>query len=278
MLGAQRLIYLLSFRFLIADVEAFFPRFVGSGFARTKGAPRRSSVPLFDSSRGGAETLRNNIPQPTPPPRRNEFSRTVQPERILKARRDYNLEVEASAAERGALATRFDLTDVHALQASLVLRPEGLRASGVEVEGTISASVTQTCVRTNERFQVNVEFPLECIVRPVRPLSHKNAADQQSTGMRESRSSQASTRNKKKKSSHRPQDRSIEAMDLLQLQQLLVDDEMTSNDAVLMEDEAIYSTEGLLDVGELVSQLFWLQLDPYPKKPGSKPIQTSITG
>ena len=53
---------------------------------------------------------------------------------------------------------------------------------------------------------------------------------------------------------------------------------MTSNDAVLMEDEAIYSTESLLDVGELVSQLFWLQLDPYPKKPGSKPIQTSITG
>jgi hypothetical protein len=49
-------------------------------------------------------------------------------------------------------------------------------------------------------------------------------------------------------------------------------------DASLMEDEAIYCVNGALDVGELVAQLFWLQLDPYPKKPGTTPVQRSITG
>jgi hypothetical protein len=50
-------------------------------------------------------------------------------------------------------------------------------------------------------------------------------------------------------------------------------------DGSIVEDEAIYSAmTGQLDVGELVAQTFWLQLDPYPKKPGTRPIQISISG
>ena len=50
------------------------------------------------------------------------------------------------------------------------------------------------------------------------------------------------------------------------------------NEDVLMEDQAIYSTTGILDLGELVAQTFWLSVDKYPKKPGTDPIQFSITG
>ena len=49
--------------------------------------------------------------------------------------------------------------------------------------------------------------------------------------------------------------------------------------ANLVEDESIYSIDsGVLDVGELIAQSFWLQLDPFPKKPGTGPIEYEITG
>ena len=71
----------------------------------------------------------------------------------------------------------------------------------------------------------------------------------------------------------------LENLDVFQLQQLLQDDDDDDELAdVLMEDQAIYPTGGQMDLGELVAQLFWLQLDPYPKKPGSEPIQRSISG
>ena len=44
-------------------------------------------------------------------------------------------------------------------------------AMGVEVDGTVTASVTQTCVRTGETFDVDVEFPLFAIARPVTSVS-----------------------------------------------------------------------------------------------------------
>ena len=45
-----------------------------------------------------------------------------------------------------------------------------LAVSGVQVEGTVTARVTQTCVRTGEKFDVDVEFPLFAIVRPLPTL------------------------------------------------------------------------------------------------------------
>ena len=63
------------------------------------------------------------------------------------------------------------------------------------------------------------------------------------------------------------------------LQQLLQDDDDDDELAdVLMEDQAIYPVGGQMDLGELVAQLFWLQLDPYPKKPGTQPVRRSISG
>ena len=72
----------------------------------------------------------------------------------------------------------------------------------------------------------------------------------------------------------------LDTLDVFQLQQLLQDDDDYDEELadVLMEDQAIYPVGGPMDVGELVSQLFWLQLDPYPKKPDSQPLQRSISG
>jgi hypothetical protein len=216
----------------------------------------------------------------------NEFSRKVQPERILKSRRDFVMDLEASESERAALAARFDLAEIGALHASVSLVPESTaRGTGIQAHGSVTATVTQRCVRTGEAFQVDLEFPVEALVRPVRPLlSSLSFAEEMEDGkgMRESRSSQKSMRNNMSKKSDRST--GFNGMDLAELQGLLEGAEndgsgsIDSSSTTLMEDEAIYSTESLLDVGELISQLFWLQLDPYPKKGGSGPVQYSITG
>jgi len=55
------------------------------------------------------------------------------------------------------------------------------------------------------------------------------------------------------------------------------DDEDGAADVV--EDEGIYSlSSDQLDVGELIAQTFWLELDWYPKKPGTDPMEFEISG
>lgn len=207
----------------------------------------------------------------------NEFSRLIDPERVLRIKRDYVTDIEATPEECQALAERFELPNIGALKASLSLRKEMSGSDGIEAEGTITGTVTRTCVRTNEAFVLNdLEIPLYSIVRPVTPIAAL-AAQQQALEDQLGGLGQDEQKSKTRKSSYRPQDRNMDEMDILQLQRLLQSD-INVEDDVLMEDEAIYSTDGTLDVGELVAQLFWLSLDPYPKKPGSDPVQISISG
>ena len=144
----------------------------------------------------------------------------------------------------------------------------------VEVEGTCLATVTQRCVRTNEDFIVDLEFPLYSIVRPTASLLQEPmiSMDNQDD-IPNRRKDQWKDINAKSKNVSRKQD--IDEIDVLALQRMLQAD---VNEEALMEDESIYDTKGTLDVGELVAQLFWLKLDPYLKKPGTDPIQRSITG
>lgn len=218
----------------------------------------------------------------------NEFSRLLDPERVLKIgtaaarnrnRREYHMAIEASTEECLKLAKRFDLPSLGPLQADAVLRP-ATATSGVEVEGAIRATLTQRCVRTNEDFSVNVEFPLYAIVRPVVPLNvgmppaaaADDEGDEDLYASLDDGDKTMQRRNNKKPAN-------LETLDVFQLQQLLQDDDDDDELAdVLMEDQAIYPVGGQMDLGELVAQLFWLQLDPYPKKPGSEPIQRSISG
>jgi len=242
----------------------------------------------------------------------NEFSRKIAPDRVVSVKRDYRMDITATPEERQALAQRFDV-ELHALQASLQLRSlrdgssgssgssrggsvnsrsassgsSSSSSSSIHVEGSVRASVTQTCVRTNEHFRMDVELPLDCIVRPVVPLNAAAAtaaseeavaslADWTSSSP-SNRASNGTTKKKQQSKNRDARPAGLFDMDLLELQRLLQDDQMDEEENVV-EDEAIYAIGGSLDVGELVSQLFWLSLDPYPKKPGSTPVQKSITG
>ncbi|KAL7572058.1 hypothetical protein ACA910_001708 [Epithemia clementina (nom. ined.)] len=227
----------------------------------------------------------------------NEFSRTVSPDRIRAnfgaaargRRRDYQMSISASVEECQALATRFDLKHIESLNAALVLRSESLShvggglgnsKGGIEVEGNVIASVTQTCVRTNEDFEVPLSFPLYAIVRPVVPLVSSRSTNEDENNNRDSnRSSSKQQQRRANKSVSFRTSSILDDVDLLELQRMLQEDiTLDDDDASLMEDETIYSQGGLIDVGELVSQLFWLNLDPYPKKPGTGPVKKTIIG
>ena len=244
---------------------------------------------------------------PTELPASNEFSRTVPTDRILKTRKSttgsisnsfYPVSIEANEIECVALARRFDLSSISNLSASLQLRPSSLNTGGIssnsiEVEGMCQSIVTQRCVRTNEDFEVALEFPIYCIVRPVQSSTASSIPDlsaatgsyqdnnsnsiDKHNGPQQRKSNGANNNNNNKKSYRLP-DRNIDEMDVMELQRLLQAD-ITADDDTLMEDEAIYTLQdGQMDLGELVAQLFWFKLDPYPKKPGTDPIQRSITG
>jgi uncharacterized metal-binding protein YceD (DUF177 family) len=136
----------------------------------------------------------------------------------------------------------------------------------VEVQGTIVAHLTQTCVRTNEDFEVDVEFPVESVVKP---MSNTFVFEEQG----EDKPAKATKKPTKLRS-----DRLYNMNDIMELQEVLgrIDEE---EDSTVVEDEAVYSlATGSLDVGELVAQTFWLNLDPYPKKPGTGPMEISISG
>lgn len=149
--------------------------------------------------------------------------------------------------------------------------------TGVAVEGNVMARVTQTCVRTSEKFDVDVEFPLFAIVRPIASIFSDDEEDNLSEleGFFEEERRSRSKKGKRKDKAVTTPERNVNEMDVAELQRLLQDFDVEDD---VIEDEAIYSIDGTIDLGELVSQLFWLKLDPYPKKPGTYPIKTSITG
>jgi hypothetical protein len=238
---------------------------------------------------------KNKAPLEVPP---NEFSRTVPADRLSKlssssamsSQQGYTLTIEASEAERRALALRFGLSDIGRLEASVVvqsmLSSGGSSDGGISVSGLGLATVTQRCVRTNDDFVVDVEFALDSLVRPVVPVGQDLLLEDNDGPPATSNDAQSRGRR-----TGSPNGRSKQkSADLGEIQRLL-EQRMQENSfgnvlynddeddaASLMEDEAIYCVNGALDVGELVAQLFWLQLDPYPKKPGTTPVQRSITG
>jgi hypothetical protein len=232
----------------------------------------------------------------------NEFSRSYRVESVLSGghrQRDYHVKVEASEDELTQLAQRFDLNQIYSLEAELDMRRERMTTSstspGVEVEGTVLARVDQVCVRTGEIFDVDVQFPLFAIVRPIAVVGSAGTSAANMDGAtpaaaveeeeeevpqevldyeeRLNKNSNNNKRDKKKKRDTRVTN--LKDMDVMELQKLLQDFDVEDD---VMEDEGIYGGDGMLDVGELVAQLFWLKLDPYPKKPGSSPVQSSITG
>jgi hypothetical protein len=217
----------------------------------------------------------------------NEFSRTLRTEIILgPRRREYEYQISANEEELEALAKRFKLTKISKLEADLLLRRDRNNSSPgtecIQVEGSISAAVTQTCVRTNEDFDVDLEFSFLNIVRSTGNgmadadlnLGGMNLAQiQGSLGGSGQRSN-----NKKRKKKHpnlKNDGISLDDRTMGEIGSLMQEFEVQDD---VIEDVLIFGNDGILDVGELVAQSFRLKLDPYPKKPGSEPVKYSISG
>jgi uncharacterized metal-binding protein YceD (DUF177 family) len=83
-----------------------------------------------------------------------EFSRPI---RLAPEPRDVVL--EASVAERAALAARFGILGIHALAARLALRPEP--GGTIRARGTLSAEVEQACVVTLDPVRQRVEATID---------------------------------------------------------------------------------------------------------------------
>lgn len=300
---------------LVAGACAFGPLSPNIGHQKNKNDQTlvRHCGPLYSSSdedllRGsGSSPPSNGSGRTNSAFSRNEFSRILHVDRIFRNRRrsdgggnqkgDHTVSVLADADECGALAKRFDLKGLTKLRADLSFRPaaEALTsgASGslpVEAEGTIEAHLTQTCVRTNEEFEVDVEFPLYAVVKPVASNNDEDLRMLFLQQQQQEEEEAASGKKKKKNKKRQPKDdvfhenkREYQLSDVFDLQAAIQEADFFGDDeagaADLVEDEAIYSLSSeQLDVGELIAQTFWLQLDPYPKKPGSDPVSWEISG
>jgi hypothetical protein len=227
---------------------------------------------------------------------RNEFSRTIRVSKWFAAMggssstrgggsKSVNLSISATESERYALATRFRLSNITALSAELVVQPalgmEGRRSEDncIEARGTVSAQVKQTCVRTNEDFDVDLEFTFDTTLKAMAATSASgamsagemealNAAAQLDSGT--SRKKKGNNKKHSVKTFKGGQSTDLDTTGLESLQNILMEYEVTND---IIEDESCFCTDGIVDVGEIVSQMFRSKLDPYPKKPGSVPVK-----
>ena len=84
-----------------------------------------------------------------------EFHRPVRIDTI--GERDRSVEIEATVAERAALARRFELVAIDRLVATFQLRREGAR---ILATGTVTAAVIQACSVTDDPIAVAIEEPV----------------------------------------------------------------------------------------------------------------------
>ena len=68
-----------------------------------------------------------------------------------------SIAIEADEAERAALARRFGLVSIASLSAKVELTPDG---EAVRANGTLKASIVQSCAISGEDLPVKIEEPL----------------------------------------------------------------------------------------------------------------------
>ena len=91
-----------------------------------------------------------------------EFSRTIQVSRLSPKGVDQDF--HAKPAERVALAKRFDLIELSALEAQLILKPD--EKESIVITGTVSADIVQRCVVTLEPISTHIDTEIDTIFFP----------------------------------------------------------------------------------------------------------------
>jgi uncharacterized metal-binding protein YceD (DUF177 family) len=84
-----------------------------------------------------------------------EFSRPERIDAIGDGER--RITIAADSAERTAVAARFGLLAIDRLEATLAVRRQN---GGIEVRGTVSATVTQACSITGDPLPVSIDEPV----------------------------------------------------------------------------------------------------------------------
>lgn len=214
-----------------------------------------------------------------------------------------NVDLIASELERHALAKRFRLSSISSLTADLTVVP-ALHGNAIDIgdciieaSGTVSAVVTQKCVRTNEDFEISMEFSFDTVLKAMTPnkSSESSAANVDNNDEPELSEGElaaleaASTldgggRRKNKRKGNKQKNvkgirggqssKDLDGSGMKQLQDILMEYEVSDE---IIEDESCFCTDGIVDCGEIVAQMFRSKLDPYPKKPGSDPVSYSFT-
>jgi uncharacterized metal-binding protein YceD (DUF177 family) len=99
-----------------------------------------------------------------------EFSRPLTLDAARRTRA--GVVVEADAAERAALAARFDLLALDQLNAALQIAVAG---DEINITGNLSARVTQRCVATDDPVPAAIETPLILRCVPAAPVAEEEA-------------------------------------------------------------------------------------------------------
>lgn len=272
---------------------------------KNKKASHRCWNVLFSEREGGDAGPINDSTS------RNEFSRTIRVSKWFngggggggslssRSRKRMDLSIFATPEERNALANRFRLTKITALSADMVVQPAfggisgtsdgGGRGGGnadqvecIEATGTVCAQVTQTCVRTNEEFDVSLEFSFETVLRAMSSNSGRgNDVGDEPLSAGEVSALDAAYKlgrgkERKIKGGNKPRggkgikggqsSRDLDGIGMKQMQDILTEYEVSDE---IIEDESCFCTDGIVDCGEIVAQMFRSKLDPYPKKPGT---------
>jgi hypothetical protein len=200
-------------------------------------------------------------------------------------RREYATQISAEPEELDGLAKRFSLSRISKLEADIVLRTNRpIRGSGgggrvddmIRAEVDIVASVTQTCVRTNEDFEIELDIHLAVLVRACEAQVYDTERGQTTEEMDVYNNNQKSKKKKRKRGKNLGTNGQVlNQMKMNEMQDFLQD---ADSETEIIEDLAIFGSDGILDAGELVAQSLRLKLNPFPKKPGTKPVTYSITG
>jgi hypothetical protein len=160
-------------------------------------------------------------------------------------------------------------------------------ADSIIVKGIVKTNITRICVRTGDPFDVQLQFDVFAVLTPTDSSPFPYTSDSEN-GLRnydDNENKENTERFKKKKPQNKKKNknlnkkvvfgrRQIENMGVLEVQNMLEDYDL---EEYIIEDDRIYNTLGIVNVGELVSQLLVVQLDPYPKKPGSQPVRFTFS-
>lgn len=95
-----------------------------------------------------------------------EFSRPIDLRQIT----DRPVRLEASPAERAALAARFGLVAVEKLEAEVTLDPRG---EAIEARGRLRAEIVQSCAVSGEDLPVSIDEPIALRFVPERTIEEE---------------------------------------------------------------------------------------------------------